>query len=58
MSQLKENPTTGKHLLLENDKENKFRIRPDIVGYKNNKANFIAYLFFFLWYILFFYVGS
>ena len=33
---------TGKHLLLENDKENKFRIRPDIVGYKNNKANFIA----------------
>lgn len=33
---------TGKHLLLENDKENKFRIRPDIVGYKNNKVNFIA----------------
>ena len=33
---------TDKHLLLENDKENKFRIRPDIVGYKNNKANFIA----------------
>lgn len=33
---------TSKHLLLENDKENKFRIRPDIVGYKNNKANFIA----------------
>ena len=32
---------TGKHLLLENG-ENKFRIRPDIVGYKDNKANFIA----------------